>query len=433
LTTHDQEASQAVRRNYRHNLAVNVLDGTFFWCGASFIASSTILPVYVSHFTDNKLVIGLLSMIGMTGWLLPQLLTANWVQRLPRKKVLPVNLGLFTERLPVVFLALSTAWALRAPTLALVTFFVTYAWHAFGAGVVAVAWQDMVAKIIPAHHRGRFFGITNFLGTATGVIGAAGAAWVLDRYAFPTGYTWSFGTSAALMLISWIFLALTREQAEESAVSPVSYREYWRRLPSVLRADPNFRSYLLSQAVISFGGMAVGFLTVYAVQRWRLPDGQAGIYTASMLIGQAVSNLLFGLLADRRGHKVVLELSTLLGILGVGLAALAPSPSWFYAVYVLLGANTAGLLLSGLMIALEFCPADLRPTYIGLNNTVRGVASGLAPILGGWLAQVAGFRPLFAIACAIGLFGLAMLRWSVREPRQVHSSQSAQTVSSVEH
>ena len=432
MTTHDQEASQAVWRNYRHNLAVNVLDGTLFWCGASFIASSTILPVYISHFTNNKLVIGLLSMIGMTGWLLPQLLTANWVQRLPRKKVLPVNLGFFTERLPVVFLALSTAWALRAPTLALVAFFVTYTWHAFGAGVVAVAWQDMIAKIIPAHHRGRFFGLTNFLGTATGVVGAAGAAWVLDHYAFPTGYTWSFGTAAALMLISWVFLALTREPAQESPASTVSHREYWRRLPSVLRADPNYRSYLLSQAVISFGGMAIGFLTVYAVQRWQLPDGQAGIYTASMLLGQAGSNLLFGLLADRRGHKMVLELSTLLGILGVGLAALAPGPAWFYAVYVLLGANTAGLLLSGLMIALEFCPADLRPTYIGLNNTVRGAASGLAPVLGGWLAQVAGYQPLFAIACAIGFVGLALLHWSVREPRLAQAGQSAEALRGVE-
>jgi MFS family permease len=69
------------------------------------------------------------------------------------------------------------------------------------------------------------------------------------------------------------------------------------------------------------------------------------------------------------------------------------------------------------MIALEFCPESLRPTYIGLNNTVRGIAYGVAPLIGGWLAGWVGYQALFGISVAIGAAGLAMLRWSVREPR----------------
>jgi len=416
--TADSEFEREVVRNYRHNVVVNVLDGTSFWFGASFIASRTILPLYVSHFTDSKLVIGLLSMLTATGWLLPQLFTANWVQRLPRKKVAPVHFGLFTERVPI-FLMVPAAWlATRSPTLALILFFVLFAWHVVGAGVVAVAWQDMIAKIIPLERRGRFFGITNFGGTATGVLGAATAAWLLGRYDFPEGYMFCFAVAAVFIFISWIFLALTREPAQVSQEPVISQREYLRRLPATLRADLNFRRYLCSQVVIALGGMAVGFLTVYSVQRWQLPDSQAGSFTASMLIGQALSNLLFGALADRKGHKLVLELSTLAGALAVGLASLAPAPTWFHAVFALTGASVAGFMLSGIMIVFEFSTPDVRPTYIGLNNTVSGIASGLAPILGGWLAGVAGYRWLFAVACAVGLAGFALLRWSVREPRR---------------
>ena len=150
-----------VRRHYRHNSVVNVLDGTFFWGGSSLIASTTILPVYVSRLSDSKLLIGLVSMIGTTGWLLPQLFTANWVQRLPRKKTLPVRVGLFTERLPVVLLALSVLLAPRFPGLALAAFFLTLAWHTVGAGAVAVAWQDMIAKIIPIDRRVAVLGQQN--------------------------------------------------------------------------------------------------------------------------------------------------------------------------------------------------------------------------------------------------------------------------------
>jgi len=357
-------------------------------------------------------------MIAATGWLLPQLFTANWVQRLPRKKVVPVHLGLFTERLPL-FLLVPAAWlATRSPTLALVAFFVLFAWRMVGAGTVAVGWQDMLAKVIPLDRRGRFFGIANFGGTATGVLGAAAAAWLLDRYDFPYGYMFCFALAAVFIFTSWIFLALTREPAQVNREPAISQREYWRRLPSILRADPSFRRYLFVQIVVGLGGMAVGFLAVYAVKRWQLPDSQAGSFTASMLAGQALSNLLFGVLADRKGHKLVLELAALAGTLAAGLASLAPAPAWFYAVFALTGASFAGFMLSGIMIVFEFSTPDVRPTYIGLSNTVSGVAAGVAPLLGGWLAGALGYRGLFAIAFVIGLAGFALLRWSVREPRR---------------
>jgi MFS family permease len=406
-----------IERHYHFNAVVNVLDGMFFWFGASFIAARTILPLYVSRFTDSRLALGLLSTISAAGWLMPQLFTANWVQRLPRKKTGVVNIGLFTERLPILMMAL-TAWLFAdSPSLALIAFFVCFAWHVFGAGMVAVSWQDLIAKIIPRDRRGRFFGITNFGGTATGVLGATAATWLLAHYEFPTGYVFCFAAAAVLIFISWIFIALTREPAQPSREPPVSQREYLRRLPAILRTDLNFRRYLISQIVSSLGGMAGGFVTVYAVQRWHLSDSQAGGFTTSLLIGQAFSNLLFGVLADRKGHKLVLELATLCGVLSIGLASVAPAPAWFYAVFALSGASVAGFILSGIMIVFEFTTPDLRPTYIGLSNTIIGVVSAVAPLIGGLLAGATGYQALFAIASVIGTVSLVLLRWTVRDPR----------------
>jgi MFS family permease len=407
-----------VERNYRFNFIVNFLDGTFFWWGASFYSARTILPLYVSRLTDSSLAIGLLATINATGWLLPQLFTANWVHRLPRKKEAPVRIGLFTERLPVILLVPAAWLANRSPGLALALFFVLFAWHVVGAGVVAVGWQDMVANVIPVDRRGRFFGVTNFGGTATGVLGAMAAAWLLDRYDFPSGYMYSFAAAAVLISLSWVFLALTREPLQANQEPVVSSGEYWRRLPGVLRADRNFRRFLLSQVVIAWGGMAVGFLAVYAVRRWQLPDSQAGDYTASMLIGQALSNLLFGVLADRKGHKLVLELSALFGVSAVVLAYLAPAPDWFHLVFALVGANTAGSILAGIMIVFEFTRPEMRPTYIGLSNTIIGVFNAITPMIGGWIVGVLGYRPLFAMAAVLGAVGFALLRWTVHEPRQ---------------
>jgi MFS family permease len=316
------------------------------------------------------------------------------------------------------------AWlATRSMELALVSFFLLFAWHTVGAGVVAVGWQDMLAKVIPIDRRGRFLGMANFGGTATGVLGAVAAAWLLERYEFPHNYMYCFAAAAMLIFASWVSLALTREPAQAGQEPIVSQREYWRRLPAIVRPDRNFRRFLASQIVVTLGGMATGFLAVYTVERWGLPDSEAGGFTVSMLIGQALSNVLFGLLADRRGHKTVLELSALAGALAVGLASLAPSPHWFHLVFALVGASTAGLMLSGIMIVFEFSAPALRPTYIGLSNTVIGVAAAVTPMVGGWLADWVGYRPLFRIAFVFALLGLALLRWSVHEPRILNGTR----------
>ena len=80
--------------------------------------------------------------------------------------------------------------------------------------------------------------------------------------------------------------------------------------------------------------------------------------------------------------------------------------------------SAVSAMLSGIMIVFEFSTPDVRPTYIGLNNTVGGAVNVVAPLLGGWLAGAAGYRALFALAFVIGLAGFALLHWSVREPRQ---------------
>ncbi len=409
-----------IEQNYRHNFIVNFLDGTAFWFGASFWATRTIFPVYIAHLTDSTFVIALLSVLASTGWLLPQIFTANWTQRLPLKKYAPVTVGFWTERLPVLLLVPAAWLATISKELALVTSLVFMGWHIIGAGSIAVGWQDMMAKIFPVDRRGKFFGITNFGGTAAGVLGAFTVAWLLDHHEFPYGYVWAFGLGAFFTLLSWFFLAMTREPYVEPKTAPVSNREYLKQLPGIVRGDTNFRRYLLTQIFTSGSNIALGFLAVYAIQRWDLPDSQAGIYTIAMLSGQALSNLAFGWLADKKGHKLVLELCTASMIFSVGIALLAPAPIWFLLVFFLNGVSAAGFILSGIMIVFEFCEPDTRPTYIGINNTFNGVVTIAMPLLGGYLASAFGYPVMFAVTIAVSLVGLALLIFWVREPRRVN-------------
>ena len=137
-----------------------------------------------------------------------------------------------------------------------------------------------------------------------------------------------------------------------------------------------------------------------------------------------LANLLLGFLADRRGHKLNLEICWLLSVLSLLLAILAPSPWWFFAIFFLRGAVSAGSFISGISIVYEFTDAEDRPTYIGLANTIPGVMGAVAPLIGGWLAVMISYQSMFALAAIIGVISLVLLRFTVREPRHVKAPAS---------
>src|SRR6187200_3101250 len=66
-TASSSTVQQQIERNYRWNFLVNSLDGATFWFGMSFISSTVILPLYVSHFTTNPLLIGLIPFLATAG------------------------------------------------------------------------------------------------------------------------------------------------------------------------------------------------------------------------------------------------------------------------------------------------------------------------------------------------------------------------------
>ena len=163
--------------------------------------------------------------------------------------------------------------------------------------------------------------------------------------------------------------------------------------------------------------MATGFVTVAAVKRWAVADGTVGIYTAVLLAGQMVGNLILGFLADRRGHKLSLEIGALGSLLAFALAWLAPSSEWYFLVFFLMGLVQAAIIISGILVVMEFCGPDQRPTYIGLSNTGVGIINIAGPMVGALLA-LAGYNWLFAASVAAALASFIAFHWWVKEPRK---------------
>ncbi len=408
------EAEQKL--NYRWNFTVYTLEASTFFITLTLISASTIIPLFISKLSSSNIPIGIAAMISTGSWHLPQLFTANFTERAARKKPIAVNLGFFLERLPIVVMIGAAALAAQSPTSALILFLISYAWHAFGAGMISPAWSELLARCFPVQRRGRFLGTGMFLGTITGVAGAALSTKLLSEIPFPRNFTIIFALGAGAMLISWLFGSLIREPIQRRQNPRRSQREFLVSVTEILKKHHNFRRFLITRLLFGFGVMGSGFITLAAIRIWNVSDATVGIYTAMLLVGQALGTLSLGLMADRKGHKQSFEIVAFASLLAFAFVWLAPSPTYYFPAFFLLGIANGGLMVSGNLLTMEFADPERRPTFLGTINFGVGIVGMLAPLIGTAISTFS-FSWIFALSLFINLIALFAMRFWVKEPR----------------
>jgi MFS family permease len=408
-----------VRKHLRHNFTVSMLDGGFFGLAMGLASFVTVIPLFVSTLTDSVLLIGLIPAIHTVGWQLPQLLTVNRIARMRRYKPMALLMTIH-ERLPFLGLMVA-AWLL--PSLGrqviLPFTFILLIWQGLGGGLGAAAWQSMIGKIIPAQRRGMFYGVQAAIANLMASGGAVLAGLLLDRLASPLDFSLCFLLAGLSLGVGWLCYAQTREPESSPPVTAGSPPAGWHNLVALLRRDTNFGWFVVVRIVSQVALMACAFYTVYVVRTYGISAETAGLMTGMLMAAQTIANPIMGWAGDRWSHRTVMEVGGLAMAASAALAWLSPGPAWFYLVFALAGIAFVAFWTSALTITLEFGSEADRPVYIGLSNTLIAPATMLAPLLGGWLADAAGYGATFLLATAGGLAATLILHFMVRDPRRM--------------
>jgi len=406
-----------INKHLRYNFTVNVMDGAFFGLALGFASFITILPLFVSTMTDSAILIGLIPAIHGVGWQLPQLFTARRVTRLSRYKPM-VILTTIHERLPFLGLA-AVAWFLPVlgREVALLLTFGLLTWQGLGGGFTATAWQSMIGKIIPAKRRGIFFGTQSAAANLFASGGAVLAGILLERLDSPFDWTICFLLAGSSLAVSWTFLAKTREPDHPPADANEDQLGFWSGVGAILQRDANFRWFLVARMLSQMAMAAFAFYTIYAVRHHGMSEGTAGLMTGALLATQVAANPIMGWIGDRWSHRAVMEVGALAAAASASLAWLAPDMTWFYLVFILAGVAIVAFWTIVITLTLEFGTEAERPAYIGLANTLVAPGTILAPLVGGWLAESAGYQATFLVSAVSGLLTALILHVRVQDPR----------------
>lgn len=382
-----------------------------------FASFSTILPLFVASMTNSATLIGLVPAIHSAGWLFPQLFTASHVSRLRRYKR---NVLLMTihERLPFLGLAVVAFLLPRIGVqVSLVITMLMLIWQGLGGGFTANSWTSMISKIIPSDSRGTFFGAQAGLANLFISMSAVGAGYLLTYLASPLDFASCFLIACVLFTVSWFALALTREPEDMEKIVPEEKTHFWVAARKILSKDPNFNWFLFTRFLSQFATMGFSFYIIYALRNFNMTAVIAGYLTATLTIAQTVANFGMGWIGDRIGHRAMIIFGAVAALLSAVLAWNATSILWFYPIFILTGLANVSIWTIGLIMTVDFGTEAERPMYIGLSQTLTAPATIIAPLLGGWMVDTAGFIPTFITSTILSVAMIGILIFFVKDPR----------------
>jgi len=169
--------------------------------------------------------------------------------------------------------------------------------------------------------------------------------------------------------------------------------------------------------VVFLDRMSQLYLMPYIAKDLALTDKDVGALTSAMAVSWAVSSLLFGVLSDRIGRKIVLVPLTIIFSLLSGLSGLAGGFGELLCIRAAMGA-AEGPCWSVMNALVE---QSSRPSHRGRNVGIvvsAGALIGLAvaPVLTTQIAARVGWRLAFLVAGAPGLLLAGLMTSYVREP-----------------
>ena len=406
-----------IRENLKYNFRIGLLDGGFFGLALGFASFSTILPLFVASMTTSALLIGLVPAVHAVGWQLPQLFTSSYVSRLRRYKPNVMWMTIH-ERIPFLGLALvALLLPMIGPQAGLILTFLLLTWQGLGAGFTANSWTSMISKIIPPESRGTFFGFQAGMANLFISGSAIAAGYVLNYLDSPLDFVICFVIASIFFTVSWFALAQTREPEDSEKIIPKEKTHFWDDSKKILSKDPNFNWFLIARFLSQFATMGFSFYIIYSLRQFNMNAITAGFLTATLTISQTLANAGMGWLGDKWGHRSMLIIGAIAALLSSLLAWFAMSILWFYPIFFLAGLANVSIWTIGMAMTVDFGTEAERPVYIGLSQTLTAPATILAPLLGGWIADSAGFIPTFSISIVLSVIVIGTLIFLVKDPR----------------
>jgi MFS family permease len=380
--------------------AVLAFGATSFFSDLAHEAVTSVLPLLVLALGGAPtLALGLIEGVSDAAAAFCKLFGGRLADRLPRLKPATVG-GYVVTGVAIPAIGFAASWwqimVLR-----------TVGWC--GRGLRNPLRDTLLVRSVPAHARGRAFGVERAMDQCGAVLAPLVVILLLqNRMSVDRIVLWALvpGLLAAVAM-----LVLVRERPREPARADGGTG----RIPALATLPPTFRRFLLALFVFGSGDFAKTLLVLWALGQGVSISADSGYTTPILLyagfnavtVGAA---LVGGRLSDRIGRRRVLVAGYAAGVLGALVPVVAPAS---------IAAASVALALSGVLVGVEESverawAADLsvegkRGRAFGWVHAINGLGDLIASGLVGGLWYAAGAPVAFGAAALLMAAGTALV------------------------
>lgn len=354
----------------------------------AFYLLTPLLPIYLDEqFNADKDLIGLV----LSGYVVATLLVRPFsgfvVDSFDRKKVLMICF--------FVFFLLFTGYV-GAGTLLM--FAIVRTLHGIPFGATTVANSTVAIDVLPSERRNEglgYYGLSNNIAMAVA----------------PSTGIYIYHATENFTLLFWISLFLALLGFLCSTAVKLPKRELVEGKPK-LSLDHFFlgRAWLLAVNICFFGlcwGVMSNYVAIYGKQELGITDG-TGIFFM-LLSGGLVLSRLFGAKSLRKGLMTRnASVGVCLSMVGYCMFAFVLTPWSYYLSALLIGLGNGQMYPAFLNMFVKVARHDQRGTANSSILISWDLGMGIGILLGGFIAELAGFRTAFYVVAAMQGIGMLL-------------------------
>ena len=316
------------------------------------------------------------------------------VEKFRKRKAVAVIAGALSR--PMLLLLTAAAFVPSQPVALTMIALALMLRYGLGA-IVATGWNGWMRDLIPEGMMGAFFGTRLRLMAIVGTVISLAAAVFIDLVKFHTDFPirYAYGLLFVGGFFGGVYSVYCMYRIEEPRLPKRSIQpSFWNELRRPFR-DLNFRRLLLFLGSWNFAiNLAAPFFTVHMLVRLQLDVSTITILTTISQICNILVVRRWGLIADRVSNKTVLKFCAPIFIACIFGWTFTTFPDrhiltlpLLLVIHIVTGIATAGVTLASSNIALKLAPKGEATAYLAANSLTNAICSGVAPLIGGLLAD----------------------------------------------
>jgi len=351
-------------------------------------SAKLVLPWMLGALGAPVAFISFLVPIREAGVLLPQLVVATAIRRLPQRKGVWL-LGALLSATALAAMA-GVSMILQGATAGwVVVGFLTL--FSIARGLCSVSAKDVLGKTVSKSRRGVLMGWSASIGG--GAVLVIGVVLGIMPLAQADGrvFAWLFGGAALLWLLAAASFSTIREEPGATEGGGNALTVAIASL-GLLRTDRLFRHFVITRLLLLAVALAPPFYVLLAQQASGGNLGILGWLVVASGLGTVVSSPFWGRLGDRSSRQVMAVAAAGHGVLAitVGCGVIWQWPflasTWVWgAIITVLTVLHAGVRLGRKVYLVDMATSQTRAAFVAVSNTVIGIAmlgAGLIGLMG---------------------------------------------------